>query len=220
MLDLKGWKRPDSIFLGERTGTTEPGNFQTCPECKQTFDIDNPKFGGRCPNPECCGCRDSDLKYQTKIISGFPGIGKTTFHEKYPDTTLDSDSSSFGWIEKDGMKTRDPEFPENYIRHIKQNVGRYRFILVSSHKEVRDALKKHCLFFYLVYPDFGQKGEYIKRYKDRGSTDSFIKLLSENYESWFSDCENETIGCERVRMRYKNLEDEVKYRAVLQEDPE
>lgn len=60
MLDLKGWKRPNSIFLGERTGTIEPGNFRTCPECKQIFDIDNPKFGGRCPNPECCGCKSEN----------------------------------------------------------------------------------------------------------------------------------------------------------------
>ena len=114
---------------------------------------------------------------RTRIISSFPGTGKTYYYCKHADTTLDSDSSLFSWIEKDGVKVRNPEFPKNYIQHIKDNIGYYEIILVSSHKEVRDALIENCLFFYLVYPPKGRKDYYIKRFKERGSPESFIKLV-------------------------------------------
>lgn len=39
---------------------------------------------------------------RTRIISAFPGTGKTYYHKMHPETTLDSDSSLFHWIEKDG----------------------------------------------------------------------------------------------------------------------
>ena len=85
---------------------------------------------------------------RTKIISAFPGVGKTTYHKNNPDTTLDSDSSSFSWIvDEHGNKTRNPHFPQNYIDHIKQNIGKYKYIFVSSHKEVRDALLDNCILF-------------------------------------------------------------------------
>ena len=89
---------------------------------------------------------------RTRIIAAFPGTGKTIYHQKHPDTTLDSDSSSFSWIEKDGEKVRNPDFPNNYIAHIKENIGKYEFIFVSTHREVREALLDNCVFFYLVYP--------------------------------------------------------------------
>ena len=49
---------------------------------------------------------------RTKIISGFPGIGKSYYHKLHPETTLDSDSSEFSWIINEfGDKIRNPEFP-------------------------------------------------------------------------------------------------------------
>ena len=51
---------------------------------------------------------------RTKIISAFPGVGKTTYHKNNPDTTLDSDSSGFSWvIDGHGNKKRNPSFPQN-----------------------------------------------------------------------------------------------------------
>ena len=127
--------------------------------------------------------------YRTKIISAFPGVGKTFYHNEHKETTLDSDSSNFSWVIKDGVKTRNPEFPKNYIQHIKENT----FIFVSSHKEVREALLDECIFFYVIYPDVNRKEEFVQRYKDRGSDESFIKLISDNWEQWIKDIENKYI---------------------------
>ncbi len=136
----------------------------------------------------------------TRIISAFPGTGKTMFYNANKEVTLDSDSSGFSWVRLcGGEKVRNPEFPVNYINHIKENIGKYEFILVSSHREVRDALKANCLYFYLVYPAQEDKEEYLKRYRDRGSPESFIRLLDENWDDWWRQCDFED-RCSLQRM--------------------
>jgi len=136
-------------------------------------------------------------KKKTRIISAFPGIGKSYYHKLFPETTLDSDSSLFSWEEgKQGIK-RNPDFPNNYVTHIKENIGKYDFIFVSSHKEVREALLKNCLFFYLIYPSKDLKDVFIERYKDRGSSEDFISLVSKNYESWIKELTFCEYGCLR-----------------------
>jgi hypothetical protein len=136
----------------------------------------------------------------TKIISAFPGTGKSHFHKEHPDTTLDSDSSEFSWIVKDGEKIRNPDFPTNYIDHIKDNIGKYDFIFVSSHKEVRDALINDGLYFYLVYPSMEDKDIYITRYKNRGNPESFINLISDNWKDWLYELSTEASNIYRIQL--------------------
>lgn len=127
----------------------------------------------------------------TKIISGFPGIGKSfLFNEsllkKKNITILDSDSSKFSWIIKDGVKQRNPDFPLNYVQHIKENTGKVDYILVSSHEEIRSALLTMNIPFTLVYPKISCKNVYIERYKERGSPESFIELVKNNWDAWIN----------------------------------
>lgn len=79
------------------------------------------------------------------VISGFPGIGKSYMYNNMKDLKiLDSDSSKFSWVKDEegkNTKERNPDFPNNYIKHIKDNMDSSDIILVSSHKVVRDALK-------------------------------------------------------------------------------
>jgi hypothetical protein len=136
---------------------------------------------------------------RTKIVSAFPGVGKTTYHKNNPDTTLDSDSSGFSWeFDKYGNKYRSPYFPQNYINHIKENIGKYKYIFVSSHKEVRDALLDNCLYFYLVYPEHDRKEEFIQRYRDRGNDENFIKLVDSNWDEWMREYYWMGRGCEKL----------------------
>ena len=68
----------------------------------------------------------------TIIISAFPACGKTYFFQNHSEETIDSDSSLFNWIiGEDGLKTRNPNFPNNYIQHIKEQLGKYKFIFVD-----------------------------------------------------------------------------------------
>jgi hypothetical protein len=151
---------------------------------------------------------------KTRIISAFPGTGKSYFYNENKSTTIDSDSSKFSWVKDEkgnNTKERNPNFPQNYIKHIKENIGKYDFIFVSSHKEVREALKDNCIFFYLVYPDVDRKEEFIKRYIDRGSSNGFVKLIKSNWEEWIKECEFEIYGCSNVRMILPNLSNELKH---------
>lgn len=127
--------------------------------------------------------------HNTIIICGFPGTGKTWFYADYAPTnfSIDSDSSQF---DKN-------HFPENYIKHIISNIGKYQYIFVSSHKEVREALSQNGVEFTLVYPKISLKEEYIERYKQRGNEDSFINLLQTNWDEWIEDLQNEK-NCKHI----------------------
>lgn len=130
-----------------------------------------------------------------RVISAFPGTGKThycTTEQDYMpnDFACDSDSSKFD----------KSNFPQNYIEHIKKMKEEgYAFIFVSSHKEVRDALVENGIDFTLVYPKKELKEEYINRYKKRGSSDSFIKLISDNWDLWIDELKNQK-GCKHIEL--------------------
>ena len=151
---------------------------------------------------------------RTKIISAFPGVGKSYYHKLHPDTTLDSDSSNFSWVKDENgnnTKERNPNFPQNYIEHIKSNTGKYEYIFVSSHKEVIEALLDNCLFFYLVYPDSRRKEEFIQRYKDRGNNEFFIHLLHSKWDEWIAELDELKFSraCASLMMTGDYLEDEL-----------
>ena len=126
---------------------------------------------------------------KTRIISAFPGTGKTYCHNQH-QSTLDSDSSKFD--KKD--------FPANYIRHIKANIGSVKTIFVSSHKEVRDALIKEELDFIIVYPHYTLKEEYLGRYRSRGSLSVFVQLLDGNWTEWITEMVNQE-GCQHIVLK-------------------
>lgn len=119
----------------------------------------------------------------TIIISAFPGTGKT-YLTSHNDTGLvisDSDSSKFS---KD-------KFPANYIEHIKKRIGYVDIILVSSHKEVRQALVDAGLWFTLIYPTRESKIEFLNRYRERKNTYSFVELLYEHWDMWLDELETQ-----------------------------
>jgi hypothetical protein len=89
----------------------------------------------------------------------------------------DSDSSLFSKL-SNGEKN--PDFPNNYIQHIKSLINEKDFIFVSSHKEVREALKANNIPFILIYPNKDLLSEYLIRYTERGNENSFIDFIRKN----------------------------------------
>lgn len=144
---------------------------------------------------------------KAKVISAFPACGKTTYFKewgRHKDNTwndetigeiiLDSDSSEFSWIkDKDGNNTkeRNPEFPNNYIQHIKNNLDKAHIIFVSSHEMVRKALEDNDIEYHIFYPDKSMKEEWIRRFKERGNDEKFIEFISNNWDNFIDDIEIE-----------------------------
>lgn len=113
------------------------------------------------------------------VISGFPGVGKSHL-SKIRSGVIDFDSSSF---------SRD-NFPVNYVDAIR-NLDPCKLIVVSSHEIVRKELTSRKMGYTLVYPQRQLKKEYIQRYKDRGSSNSFLKLMDESWDSFVDSCEKD-----------------------------
>ena len=131
----------------------------------------------------------------TMILSAFPACGKSTSYRNQESVSvLDSDSSEFSWVKDENgknTKERNPNFPQNYISHIKSQIGIVDIIMVSSHEAVRKALHDNNLKFSLVYPKIEFKNEWIRRFEERGNDENFIKFISDNWEKFIEELENE-----------------------------
>lgn len=174
---------------------------------------------------------------RAKIISAFPACGKSTYYKEWSqyspenvwrkrnngeqvynnigepcgEKIIDSDSSFFSWIyDENGNKTdkRNPDFPNNYIQHIKEHMETEDVIFVSSHKVVRDALEKENIPYYLIYPSKDMKDEWMYRFKNRGNDEAFIKFQDEHWDEFIDNMENETFPTKVV------LEDYMNYNAI------
>lgn len=146
---------------------------------------------------------------KTKIFSVFPACGKTWLcehQEQFGLKILDSDSSKFSWLYVDTdefgeplegyRRVRNPDFPANYIKHIKENMGQYDYIFVSSHASVREALEAEGIDFTIVYPSMSCFAEWVGRcfIRDkRGESGCNPDVLYDNWYQWLRECE--LTGC-------------------------
>lgn len=146
----------------------------------------------------------------TFVISAFPGCGKTYCYNHYQNryTMLDSDSSNFSWVKDqngNNTKERNPDFPNNYIKHIKDNIGKVDIIFVSSHKNVREALAKNNINTIIVYPALEMKEEYIQRYEQRGNDQKFIDFISNNWNNFINEIDSEDYGFLKEKREYLDI---------------
>lgn len=145
----------------------------------------------------------------TIVISAFPACGKTYTYKNFnkkPFSILDSDSSRYSWIYENGVKTdiRNPNFISDYISHIKENIGKVDVIFVSSHKEVREALRNNNIKYFIVYPSLDMKNEMIKRMIDRGNDNKFIDYQRDHFEEFVKEIIEENRQLSEYTPTYDN----------------
>lgn len=146
---------------------------------------------------------------KTFVISAFPACGKTYCFKNHQEdfSILDSDSSDFSWVkdsEGKNTKERNPDFPQNYIEHIKKNIGKFDVIFVSSHDVVRKALADNEIRTIIVYPNKTLKSEWIRRFRARGNDEGFINFISDNWYRFIDEIENEDYGFLKERLNDEN----------------
>lgn len=133
-----------------------------------------------------------ESEMETLVVAGFPGTGKSVLFKAFGENRVaDSDSSQFSWISSGMARTRNPEFPNNYIEHIKSLMGKVAVICVSTHDVVRQALKDNGIEYILVYPARSSKLVYLENYKKRGNDEAFIELMDKNWDKFIDQLEQE-----------------------------
>lgn len=157
---------------------------------------------------------------KAKVVSAFPACGKSTYYREWSryspenvwrkrnngeqayredgsiigEKIIDSDSSNFSWVKDENgnnTKERNPNFPQNYINHIKEKMETEDVIFVSSHDVVRKALKENGIEYHIFYPDKSMKNEWIRRFKERGNDEKFIEFISNNWDEFIDDIERD-----------------------------
>lgn len=128
-----------------------------------------------------------------RVIAGFPGVGKTELFKNQSGRVrfVDSDSSKFS-KKPDGSVN--PEFPANYITHIKsllEGTDANHYLLVSTHQAVREALREEGVPYLLVYPQASAKSEYLDRYHVRGNDEKFLAKVGENFDTFIRDLDDD-----------------------------
>lgn len=121
----------------------------------------------------------------SRIICGFPGVGKSTFVREYK-RAIDLDSALF---------PKDANFVDNYIKQIENHFLSERFfnhyILVSTHKELMGELAALGIRHYVVYPDIDISFEtWSKRWKARGDKEEWIDYMEEHWDAFKQDIQN------------------------------
>lgn len=139
----------------------------------------------------------SVIQTHTIVISAFPACGKSYLFKHFngkPYTMLDSDSSKYSWIyDENGNKTdqRNPNFIEDYMKHIEDNIGKVDVIFVSSHKDVRKALRDHNIKYFIVFPVHDMKEEMLRRMAERGNDEKFIQFQREHFDEFIDEIHQE-----------------------------
>lgn len=134
---------------------------------------------------------------KTKVIAGFPGVGKSyaTANFEYGEV-LDLESSDFGWIHhEDGTKSRNPDFAEEYTEELLYQLssGKYKYIFISTHNETLNDIGKRIGYhnINILAPKAGDdivKNDFLERYRKRGNTADFIdNVFYKNWDNFLAD---------------------------------
>ena len=126
----------------------------------------------------------------TIVIAGYPSLGKSTYCKEKSNNSLDLESSIYS-RNQDG--TMNEEFPGNYINTLKWHLVNmnWKYIFTACHAVVRDTMKNDKIQFVILYPTKDRKEEILKLCRERGNHEDFINKLSENWDAWISQLEQE-----------------------------
>lgn len=142
-----------------------------------------------------------DAPVLKKVVCGFAGVGKTWFVKNATNrlVVVEYNARHFGWVDYT-EKVRHPEWPNNYISHVLATRNKFDYMLISTHREVREALVRAGIPFVLVYPSLEMMDEIIGRYVARGSRPSLIELVNQNYKTWFNEMVAQQ-NCENIMLK-------------------
>jgi len=136
------------------------------------------------------------------IISGFGGVGKSTLAKKYKNV-IDLESTEYQWIVDPKVGNREeikasmnreknPEYPDNYIKAIKEAMTKYDVICVR-YNGTKDPNFLDEFDYVVCYPTKRAfNNHYIRRYRERGNTEEFIEVIKRYFAICYEKSKNLT----------------------------
>ena len=155
----------------------------------------------------------------TKIVSGFPAIGKSYIAKRFPTVVRDLESSDYHWLkdpktgdwklDEEGKKIPNPEWPNNYIQDIKvlERSGMYRSVMVSSHVLVRTEMAKAGIKYTNLLPENTpvMKNIILERCKFRNSPPEFIENLDKNWDEYINSLINDSAAVAKIQLNPQSI---------------
>lgn len=158
-------------------------NMNLCETCKHYKECGTRLIISVIENDVKCKAYEpsKEKKYRNLIICGFPGVGKSTAAERCK-SVLDLESTPYHSTNDLNWFSKYVDAIENYVNDV-----HYNYILVSTHKLVRDEMQYRGIPYIIVTPLIKLKDEYLARYIKRGDPYSFVELINGQWESWIED---------------------------------
>ncbi|HHU17130.1 MAG TPA: hypothetical protein GXZ70_02725 [Clostridiales bacterium] len=145
------------------------------------------------------------------IIAGFSGIGKTFFCNhvegakdfvcmpyKYLLPEIGSGEIEHEKLKADLSLEMNPEYPNNYINAILENMDKYKYLVIPSDSRVLAGLKDKHVPYILCFPEQKAKEEYRKRYLQRGNTEEFLDIFIGGWDYFMNSLRQDTYGARIV----------------------
>lgn len=141
-----------------------------------------------------------DFKYTTR----YPNAEEIEAERQHWESTLRllSTEAYLNKFKNKPILARDPDFPNNYIQNIKENIGKFDIIFVDSDLKVRESLSKSGIDFVTVYPYEDYLTDWIGRMYLRDDTDMCIRNQIAKWGHNMKYIQNEPYGDRLFRLPF------------------
>lgn len=130
------------------------------------------------------------------VIAAFPGTGKIYTRKSVENIKMDDlNPVNFKYLKGKNKLTPNPDYPNNYIAKIKELATKENgpdIVSISYHQDIRDALCKAGIEYFVIYPPIRDKEKFITQYKERGNSERFITKMDNNWNRFIDNIINDT----------------------------
>lgn len=129
---------------------------------------------------------------RAKIIVGFPGIGKSYISK---DTT-----GAYSWLNIHDEPGYAKGAEESFFTGVLLLAQQPGVLLLPAHRMVGNFLISQNLTFTSVFPKRCLKNDYLKRYRERGSSVEFVELVEKRWDPFVDNMRYSHGRCNHVEL--------------------
>ena len=138
-----------------------------------------------------------DRNIETKICAAFCGTGKSYLCNKFPNT----------YKEVECWEYRSGDFPNNCIQDILKEIGKTKYLFISTDPTILRGLNKFDITIDLFYPENELRNEYLDRYIERDSPYDFIGTMMKNWNIYIDELKEQNYCKHTVLKNGEYLQD-------------